>query len=1098
MYANRDDPSIVSFHGDSGTGGWDASRTIDAGGQLSTHGTIGLSSVTAHFSGVIDVPSGENSCNFFYGCPPNPGGAIGNTSELPPIIVYVLGPPGTKYHVEQQATGNVLASVSRSNPYNNWAFTSATAGWRGDPQVDVHSDGPQGYNNVPPPKQYSKQIDEHHTLDGFSTGPTITYQGRTYSYAVAFGNRGYVEIPVGFDHDYSAHAEFNVNVSVNATTCTQPFINTQPVNQTILNGQTATLSANALSPTPLTYQWYQGQSGDTSNPIAGATASSYTTGPLNSSNFFWVRISNECGAVDSNTVLVSVLSCTLGCSANVPQSGGLDASITFTAASTPSHCPSSPTYDWEFGDNSPHSSEKSPVHLYNVPGTYAWKLTVSTPGAAPCVRTGLIEIRCPARVVVETPQVRMLPSLTHYDKNGNATTTVSSVKPMSIKVVDQCTSAQVGGAQVKIDYHTLTGSGGHDHDRGALPGPSERDSVAFAGSFPGKGTFSPETGISSTSFPISPLYTAPELSGTVEADVQCSFPDTRRCDPARITMNIEVPDLEPFPFVPELYDLTGQTINHSSNHWGKHIFNEALKNLAITYHNAYRDSKLEFNDMSLAQGGLFDIHGTWNKDHGAHRCGTEVDLGLVNAQRFANLLKWIHAQNMWVHVEPDKNHWHVGLDLRFPPCSSGGQIILQAPTGPGTESLKVQLAAQVTQDPLSGLYTYQYSFTNDASSADELSTVQIPLADAVVFNLKAPQGWSPEILNDELLLDFTATEIGELPPDYVPDGKLIPSPYQVKPGQSLNGFSFQSPYPPTQMSFNASGFKQLPVLGVDIGDSPESPAIPPEFISSYTSTTDGPAFPASKYQNKIDDPWYFIRQQYRDFLNREPDAGGIGYWAGQITQCGSNSQCINSRRIGTADAFFFEAEFQQTGAFIYRVYKAALGQRPGYLQFSADRGQIVAGAALDASKAAFTQSFAGRDAFLQRFPRSQTAPQFVDALLNQLKQNSGVDLTTDRTALLGLYDGTDAGRGSILKRVADTQALIDAEYNNSFVLMEYFGYLRRDPDPGGFEFWLSQVNRFPLRNVAIQHAMACSFITSAEYQVRFGYTITHTNRECPQ
>ncbi|MEA2173663.1 MAG: hypothetical protein QOD00_1255, partial [Blastocatellia bacterium] len=58
--------------------------------------------------------------------------------------------------------------------------------------------------------------------------------------------------------------------------------------------------------------------------------------------------------------------------------------------------------------------------------------------------------------------------------------------------------------------------------------------------------------------------------------------------------------------------------------------------------------------------------------------------------------------------------------------------------------------------------------------------------------------------------------------------------------------------------------------------------------------------------------------------------------------------------------------------------------------------------------------------------------------------------------------------------------------------------LRRDPDQGGYDFWLGQVNKFALRNVGIQHAMACSFITSAEYQLRFGSSVTHTNRECPQ
>jgi hypothetical protein len=119
-------------------------------------------------------------------------------------------------------------------------------------------------------------------------------------------------------------------------------------------------------------------------------------------------------------------------------------------------------------------------------------------------------------------------------------------------------------------------------------------------------------------------------------------------------------------------------------------------------------------------------------------------------------------------------------------------------------------------------------------------------------------------------------------------------------------------------------------------------------------------------------------------------------------------------------------------------------------------------------------------------------------LLNRIKNNSGVDLSSQQDALAALYDGTDNGRAAILRQVADNPAFIDAEYRRSFVLMEYFGYLRRDPDTEGFNFWLGQVNRFPLRDVGIQHAMACSFITSREYQERFSLVVTHTNAECPQ
>jgi len=171
---------------------------------------------------------------------------------------------------------------------------------------------------------------------------------------------------------------------------------------------------------------------------------------------------------------------------------------------------------------------------------------------------------------------------------------------------------------------------------------------------------------------------------------------------------------------------------------------------------------------------------------------------------------------------------------------------------------------------------------------------------------------------------------------------------------------------------------------------------------------------------------------------------------------------------------------------------------PSFAQFMADRGQVVGGASLDQSKTTYALAFVQRSAFLQLYPQNRTADQFVDDLLASIKQTSGVDLAGRRAALISMYDGTNNGRAAILRQVADDPLVIDAEYNRSFVLMEYFSYLRRDQDQGGFDFWLDQVNRRPLRDTGVQHAMACSFITSTEYQQRFGSVITHSNGECPQ
>jgi hypothetical protein len=93
----------------------------------------------------------------------------------------------------------------------------------------------------------------------------------------------------------------------------------------------------------------------------------------------------------------------------------------------------------------------------------------------------------------------------------------------------------------------------------------------------------------------------------------------------------------------------------------------------------------------------------------------------------------------------------------------------------------------------------------------------------------------------------------------------------------------------------------------------------------------------------------------------------------------------------------------------------------------------------------------------------------------------------------------------VLYRLADdnvqtnpitNRAFIDAEYNRAFVTTQYFGYLRRDADIGGFLFWLGQVNGGSPRDTAKQHAMVCSFITSVEYQQRFSSVVTHSNADC--
>jgi len=91
----------------------------------------------------------------------------------------------------------------------------------------------------------------------------------------------------------------------------------------------------------------------------------------------------------------------------------------------------------------------------------------------------------------------------------------------------------------------------------------------------------------------------------------------------------------------------------------------------------------------------------------------------------------------------------------------------------------------------------------------------------------------------------------------------------------------------------------------------------------------------------LDDAQFFVRQQYLDFLNREPDLGGLGYWTNEITKCGTDQTCIRRQRVAVSAAFFIEAEFQQTGSFVYGLFKGALGRQPNYAEFTVDRSKSL-------------------------------------------------------------------------------------------------------------------------------------------------------------
>ena len=239
--------------------------------------------------------------------------------------------------------------------------------------------------------------------------------------------------------------------------------------------------------------------------------------------------------------------------------------------------------------------------------------------------------------------------------------------------------------------------------------------------------------------------------------------------------------------------------------------------------------------------------------------------------------------------------------------------------------------------------------------------------------------------------------------------------------------------------------------------------------------------------NPLDTPEYFVRQHYLDFLGREPDETGFNFWSDQILECGRDAACAEVKRINVSAAYFLSIEFQRTGGLVDGLYRASFARAPKYAEFMPDTaamaGNIVVGRGdwegqLTLNKQAFVDAFVNRAEFKAAYEGLSNAG-YVDALVS----NTGVSFDAgERESLVGMLN-RGATRGEVLLQIAENNRFVAAKRNRAFVMMEYFGYLRRDPDAEGYRFWLNKLNQF---NGNFEQAeMVKAFINSNEYRTRF-------------
>ena len=275
-------------------------------------------------------------------------------------------------------------------------------------------------------------------------------------------------------------------------------------------------------------------------------------------------------------------------------------------------------------------------------------------------------------------------------------------------------------------------------------------------------------------------------------------------------------------------------------------------------------------------------------------------------------------------------------------------------------------------------------------------------------------------------------------------------------------------------------------------------------------TTQGP--------NPLDNARSFVQLHYFDFLNRVPDQSGWDFWTNQMTNCSNPPPAdLTVCKVNVSAAFFVSIEFQQTGYLVEKIYKVGYGDATGnstlggnhtlpvpvvrFSEFLPDtqrigRGVVVgqpgADALLDSNKTAYAAEFVQTQRFITAFPTTMTPTAFV----NKLFDNAGLPHSgADYTAAINFFNGAadtanTSARGQAVRRVAENTTLNTNEFNKAFVLMQFMGYLRRNPndtpdtDYTGYDFWLTKLIQF--NGNYLNAEMVKAFITSTEYRSRVG------------
>jgi Metallo-peptidase family M12/Calx-beta domain/Bacterial pre-peptidase C-terminal domain len=261
----------------------------------------------------------------------------------------------------------------------------------------------------------------------------------------------------------------------------------------------------------------------------------------------------------------------------------------------------------------------------------------------------------------------------------------------------------------------------------------------------------------------------------------------------------------------------------------------------------------------------------------------------------------------------------------------------------------------------------------------------------------------------------------------------------------------------------------------------------------------------SSATNPFDNNAFFVRQQYLDFLFREPDTGGFNDWLNVLNNCQPNQGGLgsdpNCDRVHVSSGFFRSTEFGERGYFAYRFYHASLARRPQFAEFIPDMRRLsgfLTPAEQEAAISAFIADFMHKPEFVSIYAGLTDAAHAAQ-FIAKLEEKAQVTLPATTTTLPG--QPPQYGRQELINKMAsgefttaqtlrafiEQKVVFDAFFFRAFVAMQYFGYLLRDPEDAGYNDWVDVLTngRPPIPPGDFRH-LIFGFVWSVEYRQRFG------------